>query len=109
MNGCVISARAQEALKSFRRENEVGVIKIKMSASEFAAHQAAYLAAASGPFKTETICLAHHAVQCGDRNADTKLETRSRASERYGNSALENETDETVPSTIKNRTQGTLS
>jgi hypothetical protein len=53
------SPSAEDLLKFFRRENEVGVIKIKMSASEYAAHHAAYLAAARVPFRTETIYLAH--------------------------------------------------
>ena len=97
------SPSAEGLLKFFRRENEVGVIKIKMSASEYAAHHAAYLAAARVPFSTETIYLAHQPVQCGVKNPDTELETRIRSSQRYGKSDLKNDTDVTVLSAIENR------
>lgn len=90
------SPSAEGLLKFFRRENEVGVIKIKMSASEYAAHHAAYLAAARVPFSTETIYLAHQPVQCGVKNSDTELETRIKSSQGYGKSTLGNDTDVTA-------------
>lgn len=97
------SPSAKKLMKFYRRENSVGVIRIKLTDTDFAVEQAAYQAAASVPFKTETIFLAHQTVQCGDRNPDTNLETRIRSSQRYGKSALENDTDVMVRSAIENR------
>lgn len=97
------SPSAKKLMKFYRRENSVGVIRIKLTESELAELQAAYQTAASVPFKMETIFLDHQTVQCGDRNPDTNLETRIRSSHKYGKSTLENDTEVTVRSAIENR------
>ncbi len=94
MNGSAVSRCAKDLLKFYRRENEVGVSRIEMSASEFAAHRVAYLKAASVPFKTETIFLDHQTVQCGEGVPQEALDVRAGSSESGGINARPNTTGE---------------
>jgi hypothetical protein len=94
MNQSAASPSAKKLLKFYRRENEVGVFRIKMSASDFAAHRATYLAAASVPFKTETVFLDHQVVPRAEGVPDTALEARIRSSENCCRSTEPNDSAE---------------